>query len=149
MEQKIVNAPELGGKFSSEEVEPVTQKLMEVLKDLPNSLAGIALLTTLFDLSRNEAAKSGAITEDTDFGGFQMECNIKGFTVNVTAVNSSTDIFSMLADLMGVGENDEAIENLKEMMWAKDDPLSPDYCDCEACEERRALMTEHKVPVKH
>lgn len=140
----------LNGKFDAEQVEPLIKQLRATIDGVPANLAGMAVISLLLELSKLEAEAAG----ETDFGGFEMNCRVKDFHVTVRAERNQGGLIGVLQELLNRGEATNGNAGLGALIAAaaaaKDDPESEDYCECEACNERRAVMAEYnKKPSTH
>ena len=136
------NEQGLNGEFEATDVEPVIEQLLAVLKGVPANLAGMAVISTMLELSRLEAEVAG----EKDYGGFEMNCRVKDFRVTIRAVRNDGGLAVLLQELMqGEGpdmENPMVSALMQAVARTKDGPTSEGYCECEACTERRAIMNE-------
>lgn len=120
----------MSGEFDRKEIEPLAEKVVELLKDVPGSIATLALVAAMLTI-----AKSEADADNQDYDGFEFECQVKDFHFTVEARRG------IMAD---------SLEELIQEALRRDDPKSEDFCDCPSCEERRKVMAFHNIkPVIH
>lgn len=137
-------------QFESTDVEAVIEKVLAALQGTPKDISDIVLIGAMVAISRIEFEAEGK--DPKMFGGFRISARAKDMNVEVTARHAG-GFSEMLAAMLGAsdGSSDDVIDSLFAALAAtKDNPESEDYCDCSACDERRAMMAEaNKGPETH
>lgn len=120
----------MSGEFDPNEIEPLAEKVVELLKDVSGSAATLALVAAMLTI-----AKSEADADNPDYDGFDFQCQVKDFHFIIEARR---------------GTMVDSLEDLLQLTLRRDDPESEEFCDCPSCEERRKVMSFHNIkPVIH